>query len=178
MSNKNIPQIKDAMLGAWRCIDVVHDEIHEGEFYSYPFVISLGTSSTHVISITTPANKTLHYKNEKLDSSGEKIMISLQEGATVTGGTTVSAYNHNRIHANVSSAVIKTGVTLSTAGITVSTAYIGGGTGTGGSKTGGGLTSQNEMILKTATTYAIVIQNGGAGASTVVCTPSYYEEED
>ena len=168
---------KDFITQALRTIEVEHNSIHEGAFFEAPNLVTVGTGSTVVISFETPSNKYVHYRNEKVESSGEKVIIGLQEGATITGGTTVSSYNHNRVSSKTASSIIKTGVTLSTAGTTISIGYIGGGTGVGGSRQGGDTTNNNEIVLKTGTTYAITIVNGGAGQASVLCSPIFYEDD-
>ena len=172
IENAEFDTVTDALV----VMEVEHHEIHEGDFYEVPNIINITNGNTYAISILTNATKQVHFKTEKLASSGEKISIGLQEGVTIAGGSAVIPINHNRTSTKTSSVVVKTGVTLSTAGTTVSVGYIGGGTGVGGNSNGGDSSVSNEYILKTSTNYGVVIVNNGVGASTVLTSLQWYEE--
>lgn len=178
MSYANRKDVKDFVTDAPRHITVEHANIHEGNFFEYPIVTDIAASGTYVLGFKTPSDKYVHYRSEKFASSGEKLTIGLQEGATISAGTTVTALNHNRASSKTASSIIKTAVTLATAGTTVSIGYIGGGTATGGNRSGGETSQENEFVLAKNTQYAIRIANGGAGTATVVVSPQWYEEDE
>jgi hypothetical protein len=167
---------KDFVTQAFRTIEVEHNNIHEGVFFEYPIIGSLPAAGTFVFSLKTPAEEYVHYRNEKLACSGDKLSIALQEGATLTGGTTVSAINHNRVSSKVSSMIVKVDATLTTAGTTISIGYIGGGTGVGGTRGGGETSQSNEYVLKRDTVYAVIVTNNSAATNTIVLSPQWYEE--
>lgn len=153
---------------------IEHAEIHDGDFYEYGNVVTLTASNTYNIGILT-GSKEVHYRNEKISTSGDKVIIGLQELATISGGTTVSEVNHNRKSSNTSSVIIKTGVTLATAGTTISIGYIGGGTSQGSNRSGAELSEGNEFILKENTQYCIQIKNNSSETNNVYISPRWYE---
>jgi hypothetical protein len=156
-------------------IPVEHHEIHEGDFYEAGHIQDISTGAFYYIGIKTPSNKVIHYKNEKVVTSADKVTIGLQEDATITGGTTATVYNHNRLSAKTSSVIIKTGITLSTAGTTISTSYVGGGTNQGANRIGADNVGSNEYILKQNTQYVITLANSSSGTNTVFVSPTWYE---
>lgn len=168
----------ESVTSAVKQITVEHTNIHGGLFFEYPLKVDIGAGEAYNISLKTPSNKYIHYRNEKLSCSADKLTISLQELPTVVGGTTVTAINHSRVSTNTSAMVIKTGVTVSTAGTTISIGYIGGGTGVGGSRSGGETSQENEYVLKTNSTYAVTLLNNSSTTNTVVVSPQWYEEEN
>ena len=178
MSADNRKDIKDFVTDAWRNISVEHNNIHEGVFFEYPIVTDIAASGTYVVGFKTPADKYVHYRNEKFSASGEKVLISLQEGATISGGTTVSAINHNRASDKTASTIVKTAVTLATAGTTISIGYVPGGTAKGGNRSGGETSQENEYVLNPNTQYVVRIANGGSATCTVVVSPQWYEEDE
>lgn len=166
----------ESVTSAVKQITVEHSNIHNGLFFEYPLKVDIAAGESYNISLKTPSSKYIHYRNEKLACSADKLTIGLQELPTIIGGTTVTAINHSRVSSNTSTMVIKTGVTISTAGTTISIGYIGGGTGTGGNRSGGETSQENEYVLKTNSTYAVTIINNSSTSNTVVVSPQWYEE--
>lgn len=159
-------------------ITIEHANIHEGLFYSASDIfVSINSAATYSIGILTSNDCYVHYRNERLSTSADKLKITLYEGSTVSGGTTVSAINHNRISSNVSSITIKKGITITSAGTTISTSYIGGGVNQGQNRSGGDTTGNNEFVLKRNTQYAIKLENGSSSTNIINIEPIWYEEE-
>jgi hypothetical protein len=159
-------------------ITIEHANIHAGMFYSASDIfVSMSSSATYSISILTSNDCYVHYRNERVSTSADKLKIILYEGSAVTGGTTVSAINHNRINSNTSDTIVKKGITITSAGTTISTSYIGGGTNQGNNRSGGDTTGNNEFVLKRNTQYAIKLENGSSSTNIINIEPIWYEEE-
>jgi hypothetical protein len=180
VQNINVVSPIDSFTEAVKQIDTDHAYIHEGKFFEAFFNETLATAATVIITFTTPADKYIHYRNEKINTSGDKITVELFESAVIsTGGTAFTPINHNRVTAATSTVSILRAPTLATAGDgnLIAQSYIGGGTGTGGNRSGSETTNVNEYILKRSTTYVIKITNGSAAANIVQINPVWYEED-
>jgi hypothetical protein len=169
---------KDFVTDAVEAITVEHSNIHNGYFFESPRIIDMGAGTVHSIGIKTPEDKYIHYRNEKLSTSADNLRLVLHEGATIEGGTTATAINHNRTSDITASVIVKSGVTVSSVGTTVSIAYVGGGTGQGQSRAGGETSQENEYVLKKDTQYVITLTNSSSGVNTVFVSPQWYEEEE
>jgi len=155
-----------------------HEYIHEGIFFQCSLKFTLSAAGTRIIVLTTPADKYIHYRNERLATSGDKLTIELYEGPTVTAetGTPVTCYNHNRLSTITADMAVLVAPTVTVDGTLLSTAFIGGGTGTGSSRSGAELTDGNEWVLKRSTKYMLKITNGSSADNIVCVNPVWYEE--
>ena len=160
-----------------RNIDIDQSYIHDGFLFENNLQFSLATTATKAISFITPADKEIHYSPSNLNTSGDKVTIELFENATVTPatGTTLVAYNHNRISSNVSAVILKNAPTVTVQGDKIAFSYLPGSTGVGQSRSGGELGTGNEWILKKGTTYIILITNGSTAANLITIKQKWFE---
>ena len=164
-------------------IDNDHAYIHKGGLFSAFTRNTLTAGASRYISIVTPNGndaKYVHYRNEQVISSGDKVSIELYEDATVTTdtGTEKTPVNHRRIHINGSTVLVRDGVTVTDDGTMINQSYIGGGTGTGQARSGEETSDKNEYILKQGATYVVKITNGSSADNTIQCNPMWYEEDE
>lgn len=158
-------------------IDSDHRGIHRGQFYEASVQATISSGGTYNIVLTTPADTYVHYRNEKVSCSTDKLTISLYEGCTVTAGATVTPYNHNRNNTAASTVTVVKTATVTADGTLITQAYIGGGTGIGGSRQGSETGRENEWVLAFNTNYCIRLSNGSTGANTFNLNSIWYEEE-
>lgn len=163
---------------AGKIIDNDHAYIHAGKGFEVSEKISIPSGQTRTYSIKTPSSGYIHYRNERVATSADKVTLILKESATITGGTTLTPVNHNRVSSTTSNVVVKSSVTVSTSGTTVSTSFIGGGTGVGGARAGDDLKVSNEWVLKQNTTYTVDIGNGSSSANDICINMFWYEESN
>jgi hypothetical protein len=159
-------------------IDTDHEYIHEGNFFESSRDFSLAASAVGLIVIHTPAVLYLHYRNEKISCSADKLTVELYEAPTVTvdTGVAVTPYNHNRISSIVSDSTVLKDPTVTANGTKILTTFLGGGTGTGSNRSGSETSSQNEWVLKRDTKYLIRVVNGSSATNIVQINPIWYEE--
>lgn len=92
--------------------------------------------ATFDISFTTPADKDIRAFPSVISASVDKVTFQYFEGATVTGGTTVTPFAQNRQLGITSGVNMKHGVTTSVAGTQIAQAWLPGSTGVGQSRSG------------------------------------------
>lgn len=165
-------------------IDSIHQEIHEGDhFFLRNFItIGSGVGSTIFFGIDTPnGSKWIHFFYT-LQSNG--MMISkIWEGTTLSGGTTVNYFCNNRNSTNTGQIIIKSNPVISgavpTSGTLISASAAGLATGQGAvSNRFGGVTQrEEEIILKSGTTYLVEI-NSISNANTISYDATWYENTD
>ena len=163
-------------------IDTDHKYIHEGILFETYFQVNL-TAATGVsyISLTTPADKYIHYRPSYIVSSVDKLTVEFFEGSTVTAGTgsDLTNVNHNRNSAVTSKVTAKSGVTVTADGTKLTSTYIPGSTGTGGTRVGSAFgPAANEWVLKPSTTYTIKLSNTSSAANLVQINLFWYEEDN
>ena len=80
-------------------IETDHEYIHEGNFFESSIDFTLATTESGLIVIHTPTELYLHYRNEKVSCSADKVTIELYEDPTVTAATgdVITPFNHSRI---------------------------------------------------------------------------------
>jgi hypothetical protein len=163
-----------------KIIDSDHGYIHDGDFYEAFFNETIATGASVLITITTPDDLYVHYRNEKINTSGDKIKVELFEDATIaSGGTAFTPINHNRVTTKISKVSVVRAPTLVTGadGSLIAQTFIGGGTGLGGNRNGAETVQTNEYILKQSCTYVVKITNDSAASNVVQLNPTWYEEE-
>jgi len=163
---------------AMASITTDHEYIHEGGFFEACHKFTLAAAATGVLTFITPAVKYVHYRKEKITSSGDKVTIEFFEAPTVTAetGTPITPVNHNRLSAHTAGLVIRHGATVTADGTPLCASYIGGGTGVGSSVSGADTSDANEWVLKRNTAYMVRITNGSAAQNIIQVNPVWYEE--
>lgn len=170
---------RDLFTDAFAIMDNDHKYTHQGKLYETFDLQTIASSGTYSYELTTPASSTayVHYRWGQIASSADKVKIELNEGATLTGGASMTSYNHNRNSSNTAEVVVKKGVTVSDAGTQIDQIYMGGGTGNGanasGTESAGGT---HEWVLKPETTYLIRVTNGSSSSNNVEVNLTWYEE--
>jgi len=163
--------------GALVTIDLVHHEVHEGEFYSVSYKTAdaspLADNATLCYVITTGA-KYVHFFG--LGACGGDAEVEFTEAPTITGGTAMTPYNHQRYSTNTSTVTVVRDPTVNTAG-TVLVNYLMPG-GQGPRAVGGTGVDRNEWILKTSTKYMLRITNRSGNTQPASLAMNWYEEED
>ena len=171
----------ERVTGAFKQIDNDHAYIHKGGLFSVNTKNTLAAAGVRYISFKTPANgKYIHYRNERTQTSGDKLSIELFEGATVTAatGTAKTPINHSRISLLTTTVLVRDGVTVTAEGTLINQTFIGGGTGQGNNRSGEETTEKNEYVLKLDTMYVIKLTNGSSADNIIQCNPLWYEEDD
>lgn len=147
-------------------IDHAHHEVHEGNHYfiSNFATVGSGIGSSLWFDITVPNNGSrIHLFYEVQGTLVTR--IKLFEGATLSGGTTISKSNSDRNSSNNSILVFKSQPTVSgttaTSGTLISASSFGLSVGNGASsiKFGGVINRENELILKSGITYLLEINS-------------------
>ena len=163
-----------------RQIETDHAYIHEGILFETFTRFTLATGISKDIAIITPADFYLHYRMEKVVSSGDKVSINLYEGATLDtppGGSALTPMNHNRESGVNSATEVLEAPTVTADGLQIAQGYIGGGTGQGQSRIGTDLLQANEWVLSPDTVYLVRITNGSSADNIIQCNLMWYEED-
>jgi len=157
-----------------------HAYIHKGQAFTYIYQAS-DISSAVIIAFTTPSvesGKFVHWRPLSGYTSNAGITVVMTEDESFTGGADVSGsiYDRNRGIDNTSEMqAFASGVTATPSGLLLQA----GGSGSGGSvqsRAGGSGSGENEeIVLKTDTTYLITIT---PSASTDVITQLFWYEEE
>ena len=161
-----------------RSIEVDHAYIHDGKFFESSIEFDLAAAAVGLIVIHTPVEHYIHYRNEKVSCSADKLTIELYEAPTVTEvtGDEVIPYNHNRTTSVVSQSTVLKNPTVTENGALILKTFLGGGTGTGSNRSGSETSSQSEWVLKRDTKYLIRVVNGSSANNLVQINPVWYEE--
>lgn len=164
-------------------IDNDHAYIHKGGLFSVFIRNTLATNVDRYISIVTPNGndaKYVHYRNERVMSSGDKVSIELFEDATVEAdtGTEKTPINHRRVNSHNPTVTVRDGVTVTNEGTLINQSFIGGGTGQGQARSGEETSDKNEYILKQGATYIVKITNLSDADNVIQCNPLWYEEDE
>lgn len=127
--------------------------------YSYPSSNPLASGASLDIAIAFGSGVKPQISISGL-CGGDAIGI-LYEGATVTGGTPLTAINKNRNSTTTSNSAALLNPTVSSYGTTILSQILIGGSG---KKAGGGQTGSADLILKPLTTYLFRITNVNGAA--------------
>lgn len=164
----------DPYAAAVPVIDVAHNQTHLGNMYTAGYRwTAQADNATLYMSIAVPSGYVAHFIYEVVATG--KAYIDLYEGATVSGGTSITPANKNRMSANTSHVTIKHDVTVSDAGTLIPQDGLIGG-GDKHTAIGGGAGLDAEFILKQNTTYLIAIQNKGGAAQDLAAVVLFYEK--
>lgn len=153
-------------------MDFPHHQVHEGETHQAEDYQSTLGAGTVKYSITVPVfNNTIHGPHMVVgaDVYGGNVIVQIYEGATFTGGTTLTSYNRNRNSATTPGTTLKTGVT-STNGTLIQTFFAGAGKGNAAATR-----PAAEFVLKSNTVYRVDIIGRAIGTEAVVAF-DWYED--
>lgn len=151
-----------------------HSYIHRG--MAFTAVIDAGSiSSAYKISFTTPAATVgyVHWRPIGITTSANYVAMALYEGDAYTSGTAVTPINRNRNNVAASGVSMVKGSTVTPAGTVIDI----GGFGTAGNPAaamGGAGGANEELVLKPATKYTLLLTP--AGATLVTAKLFWYEE--
>lgn len=139
-------------------IDVNHLRLHEGRaFYAYvlyPDAAKLAAGASINIAIAFASGIKPHLVYDA--NCGGDAEIYLYEGASVTGGTALTAFSRNRTTAITSASAALLNPTITSTGTLLEAEFIAGGTG---KKSGGGIAGTTEQVLSPLTTYLFRLTN-------------------
>lgn len=174
----------DASTRATTGMDYMHHEIHEGNAFFVSGTTVIGSGLTNQISFATPSTaKQVHFTMQ-IGSSGianvyliENRSFKTVEGNLVSGAT---PYNHDRNSATVSGCTvgwIRNSSPLASGSIASGTTiydYRIGTNGIGQTTIGGAADRENEVILRSGTTYVLLFYSGAA-ANNINYAINWYE---
>ncbi len=153
-------------------IDFEHHQVHEGETYkAIDAQPGLGTATVKyafVVPSYSPTVRAPHLLIE-VDTYNGSARVDLYEGASFTGGTSMTRYNRNRNSLDVPAASALTGVTSTTETL-IDSFYVGGG-----NKIAGSNRQSSEWVTRANTTYRIDVDGLLAGTEAVVSF-NWYED--
>ena len=176
------PMNLDTATNALVTITYEHHEIHDGSHYNIRgFSSPLASGARLSFGVAVPAGS--KWPHLLFDVEGTtQTEVREYEGATLSGGTLVTAYNNNRNSTNVSSLVIRSNPVISGTSPTSGTllaSHSKGLAGTTPSKASaiGEIDRTDELILKSGTTYLYEIKSVGA-SNIIDYSATWYEHTD
>ena len=160
--------------GSLVTIDKAHHEVHEGDHY-FVARTTAAASATDVMCLvlTTPATKKIHYTGS-FGGSGA-IVKTLVENPTLGAASKAALVEFNSDRSSTKAATlvaIKISSTDISAGTTLEKVVLGGGLQ---GRTGGSQAAREELILKQAEDYAILIESNAA-SNNIAFLGTWYEE--
>lgn len=131
----------------------------EGYLYTVSRYFNIANNGTAIFSFETgPQGAQFEYW--EFDSSSSSVLASLVEGATITTGSAIPAYNLNRNESDTYQSVLK-GATALTGGTTILTQYIGAS-----NQAAGGVATSTPVTLEPNTQYGFTfVDVGGVGTN-------------
>ncbi|RKY06848.1 MAG: hypothetical protein DRP56_06705 [Planctomycetota bacterium] len=165
----------DDITGAVKMIDIVHSEIHEGEYFTVAFADeSVADDGFIRLRFTTGATKYPHFSF--VATMGGDARAKLIENVTISaGGTTVTAINNKRTSSETAEVVVRHTATY-TGGTIIDDFIIPGGTN---NRAAGGKTREvEEWLLKQSTEYILEIRNISGVTNPGCLIAGWYEESN
>lgn len=159
-------------VGISKSIDWPHEKIHEGKHYTFTYSKALSAGSVLSVAITTPTSDVGIYHFVAAVESNLAGTWYFTEGASISGGSALTAYNNNRISSNTSGSTIKGSPTVTTYG-TVYLETHSVGSNTTPHTLGGNAEVRNEYILASSTTYMLYFQ-ANATSTYAAITSAFY----
>lgn len=155
-------------------IDFPHHQIHEGNHFFASDYVDLNTAGTLILAISTASGTgtDVHFRSDI--TAAAATTMTLYEGATVSGGTTITAINNNRGSSNTSELTIVKDPTITVSGTVISNNKVGSTSGNPHNLYGGHADRDSELILKDNTTYLYYITSN-ADSNAVDYSLSWYE---
>jgi hypothetical protein len=155
-------------------LDVNHLRLHEGRaFYAYklnPDSAMLAAGASINIAVAWASGKTPHLIYEA--NCGGDAELYMYENAVVTGGTSFTALNRNRVINTESSSAILINPTVTSVGTELDGQFLAGGAG---KKAGGGDAYASEQVLSPLTTYLFRLTNVNGTAHMAHLYLEWYE---
>jgi len=151
---------------------------HKGLLFSVTYKFAaIPSGATAYLMFTTPPNAQVHFKQSLITTDAEKISVSITEGATASGGDTLTVFNRNRNSTNAALSIVKANVTGVTGGTIIDIDYLGGGASAGPKAVAIGteVAGVTEWILKPNTNYVISLVNDGASEASAIVKLLWYE---
>lgn len=116
---KNLSTHVDEVTQATTTISYEHHAVHDSEMFAVGYETEENNGGTNEIIITTPDNGKWQHIEPFAEALDGQALVTIFEGVTYTGGTTLTPRNRNRNGAdNWSGTVVHTPATVSTAGAT------------------------------------------------------------
>jgi hypothetical protein len=149
-------------------IDSVHEEVHEGKFFSGGYYNS-SVANNAAIDLLVQSSSA-HYTHVKMRvAGGGDMTVQIYENATFSSaGTSVTMTNHNRASSKSFSGTVTHTPTITGTGSQINgTSYIPGGPsggGAGSAHAGSDFSYNNEFILDKSKNYLFRITNVSGGA--------------
>jgi hypothetical protein len=177
-----LQKAQEGLTGYLGVIQSDHAYIHDGIGYAALITsASIAAGADYKIQFTTPgenSGKFIHFRPVHLTTTANVTRVRMYEDSTsISGGTAVTIYNHNRLSTNVSGVTINQGVTA-TNGNALPVGTVAGTDGNTASRTGGGTDgSAEEWVLKQGTEYTFMISNVGSTTATVADLILFWYEE-
>jgi len=165
----------DTMTRAQVGIDYEHHEIHGGGHFFISDYATFSAVQGRDFQVTTPAGSKHAHMTFEFASTGA-CTLDVYEGATVGAGTGITAINSNRNSSNTSILTLQYDGAVSVAG----TKILGNAWGFAekpSKATGGAVSRENELILKSSTTYRFNLQSD-SNANIVSFSGQWYEHTD
>ena len=171
-SNYPFPGYFEPYSGALVQMEFEHERVHTGEgFQASGRILNLAAGATELLIMNT-TDDGIHWRSFSLTCDAAPILVQLHENPIITDyGDLLTSYNRNRFSLRNSSANLYVNGTLGTAGTVLMTDEIIGDKQTAGSSGAIAL----EWILKSNTTYAIVIINNNGNGVNCVWSGFWYE---
>ena len=139
--------------GGYRLVEDMEDyEINVGHRFSAFWRSTIaGTVGTNILAITANDLKdTYAWFSVETDKAG---MYELYEGAVISGGTVITAFNNNRDSTIIADATVVGNPTVATVGTFIGSHVI--GSVTGGASKSGGTSHVNKYKLRKNTAYLL-----------------------
>ena len=143
----------DPNLGVHPTIDITHNEVHKGNFYTYSLcgTIGAGTINAILLTIKPAIGTTLHMQG--IVTAKNSGWVELREDCTVIGGTIVTPKNNNRVADNTMAGTITLGGVVQTFGVFLQARAV--GSASPGVRIGAESVTRNEWILDEDYTYLL-----------------------
>lgn len=168
-----IPPVTVEITEPLEVIDLPHNEVHEGDYYTFNVTSAVATGATFDVLLVTPdTTKYCHMLLEAATVLGGT--VDVYEAAVATPGTAVPAYNSNRNSLNTAGLSVTHTPTGITAGTTIIYRML-LTIGSGGSRTGSGTRSVSEIILKRNTTYLVRFTGVSSNGNSYLVRGFWYE---
>jgi hypothetical protein len=165
----------DAATGALKTIDVVHEEVHEGEMFLAEYSAASVADGGTVRLVLTAGARQPHLSFNV--SAGGACQVYLYEGSTSVGGTAVPTYSYNRSGTITPTMAVAHSPSAGTVGTValVNGRYLAGGNSSN-TRIGGGVRQGVEFMFAPSTKYILDTVNKSGGAITVNVATEWYEE--
>lgn len=160
-------------------LDVNHNQVHEGNYYTASVYTGniVAETGTFAIGILT-GSKIVHYQPTDIsvpDSS--HVLVEFFEAGDFTGGSTTSVVNKNRNSTNTNTMTHYENITVNTQGTLLSSIHLLGSVGVGNRRVGGKSASEQEWILKPNTEYIAIFSNLDTNSTPLYLRAEWYERE-